>query len=95
MNDDQPNPIAIAALVCGLISLPCSCCCYGLPFNLFAVILGIVALVTMGSNPEGPQGGKPFAWAGIGMGVSSFVLAIFWIIFGVAANLMQAAGNNF
>lgn len=71
----QMNPLAIASLVCGVISLPCACACYGLPFNLLAIVLGIVAIV-QGTSDASKAGGKMLAFGGIGLGVLSGVLSV-------------------
>jgi hypothetical protein len=85
-----PNPLAIAALVCGLVSVFTSCCCYGMPFNLLGLILGIVAVVT--ATPE--SGGKGMAFGGIAASLVSFLIAIGLVVFGMGMGVLSAMLEN-
>ena len=38
------NGMAIAGMICGILSLPMLCCCYGLPFNILGVIFSKIGL---------------------------------------------------
>ncbi|MFZ5480360.1 MAG: DUF4190 domain-containing protein [Myxococcota bacterium] len=90
MSDAPPpqttNPLAIAALVCGLISLPCVCGCYGLPFNLIGVILGGIAMFQSSGDPT--QGGKGLAIGGIAASVLSFLLGFSMFALGLAGTIL-------
>ena len=79
----QNNSLAIVSLVSGIISLPMVICCYGLPFNVIAIITGIIAMGQINKAPE-TMTGKGMAIAGIVTGVVSFILLILQILlFGV------------
>ena len=79
------NPLAIAAVVCGGLSLPCICFCYGLPFNIAAIVLGGIAISQLNNNPE--QGGKTLAQVGIGLGVLSILLVMATLVVAIAFGL--------
>ena len=38
------NPMAITGMICGILSLPTLCCCYGLPFNILGLVFSIIGL---------------------------------------------------
>jgi hypothetical protein len=77
------NPLAIAGLVLGIVSLPFGfcCMCYGLPFNIVGLVLSIVALVQINREPQ-IERGTPMAIVGV-------VLSVFSII---ATFVMKAVG---
>ena len=54
----QPNPLAIASLVVGILSVPCVCACYGFPFNVLAIVLGGIAVVQGSNDPAQAGGGE-------------------------------------
>jgi hypothetical protein len=58
------NTLAIVSLVCGIISIPAVCCCYGFPFNIIGLITGAIAIMQINADPE-LQGGKGLAIGGI------------------------------
>ena len=65
----KPNPMALWAMITGIISLLC-CQIFGpLP-----IVLGIVALSQIKQNPQ--QTGSGFAIAGIVLGVLSLIIAV-------------------
>jgi hypothetical protein len=76
----QPNPLAIASLVVGILSVPCVCACYGFPFNVLAIVLGGISVV-QGSNDPAQAGGKGMALGGIGLGILSVLLgAVYFFV---------------
>ena len=93
----QPtNPLAIASLCCGVVSILTACvCCYGLPFNVLAIVLGGIAISQINDNPE--QEGKPLALAGIATGAFSILSAGAMFAFGIGAMVLSvragAAGH--
>src|SRR5262249_3106291 len=40
----RTNPMAVAGMVFGILSIAFSCCCYGLPFNIAGILFSGVAL---------------------------------------------------
>ena len=93
-NNSTKNPLAIASLVCGILSILTVCCCYGLPFNILGLGLGIVALV-QSNKPDSQehQDGKSFAIAGIATSLISIVITVLFIAIYGAAMLSQS--NDF
>ena len=77
--------MATTALVLGIISIPTTCVCVGPLLGLVAIILGIVTMVRVGSQPE-RFSGKGKALGGILTGALSFVLAI--VVFSMFGALM-------
>jgi hypothetical protein len=82
------NPMALASLVMGILSIACVCVCYGFPFNVLGIVLGAVAIMQANQDPS--QGGKSLAMAGIGLSVLSFVLLAVLLVLGVAGGMMSA-----
>ena len=86
----KTNQLAIASLVCGIVSV-FFCCSYGSPFNIAALVLGFIALSQIKQDPT--QGGKGLAIGGIATGAFSFILylmyLVFWILFGFSSTMMQ------
>ncbi|HON08143.1 MAG TPA: DUF4190 domain-containing protein, partial [Verrucomicrobiota bacterium] len=67
--------LAIASLVCGILSIIfCFCCCWGIPFNILSIVFGSIAL----SNTKGQtqQSGRGMAIAGIVLGILSLLIGI-------------------
>jgi hypothetical protein len=69
----QDTALATTSLVLGIIAIPTVCVCVGPLLGLVAVILGIVALVQVGNQPE-RFGGKGRAIGGIVTGSIGIVL---------------------
>jgi hypothetical protein len=86
------SPLAIASLVLGGLAVLTSCCCYGLPFNLIGLILGIVAITQTG--PESGQGGRGLAIGGVACSLFSMVLAVALLFLGVAGSMMNAMNQG-
>lgn len=66
--------VAIASMVCGIISIPC-CCLW-----LFSVILAIAAIALGMIVISQKYAGKGMAIAGIVTGGVGFLLAMFWVL---------------
>jgi hypothetical protein len=76
------NPMAVAALVMGILSATVGlCCCYGIPFNVLAIIFGLVALAQIKANPVVEQG-RGIAIAGLVLGTLSIALAVLILALG-------------
>jgi hypothetical protein len=81
----RTNSMATAAMVMGILSMTCGCCCYGLPFNLLGIIFALVALSQIRNDPRSQQG-KGLAITGLVLCLLSFVLAAIALAFGLAAS---------
>ena len=74
------NSLAIASMICGIVSLPINCCYgAGLPVSLAAVILGFIARKQINES-GGSQDGQGMALAGIIVGFVSMVMVILGLI---------------
>ena len=82
------NGMAITGMICGIVSLPMLCCCYGMPFNILGIIFSIIGLSQIKkSNPT--QSGKGMAMAGLICSILSLVLFVVFLAFGIAMNVAQ------
>ena len=82
------NGMAITGMICGIVSLPTLCCCYGFPFNILGIIFSIIGLSQIKkSNPR--QAGKGMAIAGLICSILSLVLFVVVLALGIAANIFQ------
>jgi hypothetical protein len=86
------NPLAIASVVCGVMSVLCSCVCYGFPFNLAALVLGIIAIAQIGSDPS--QSGKGLAFAGIGLFFVNILVLVGLMVFGFGMGVLGGILEN-
>lgn len=77
------NPLAVASLVLGILAVTLGLCCYGLPFNVAALVLSIIALVQISKDPQ-RHSGKGMAIAGLVLAILSFALAALLLILGLA-----------
>jgi hypothetical protein len=77
--------MAITGMICGILSLPMLCCCYGLPFNILGIVFSIIALTQLKANPR--QQGKGMAIAGLICSILSFILIGVLIVLGVAIGI--------
>jgi Domain of unknown function (DUF4190)/GYF domain 2 len=71
----KTNSLAIAGLVCGILSLTFFCCCGGFPFNLLGLVFSIVALVQIGENPEIYEG-RVMAIVGLILSIAGFLFLL-------------------
>ena len=82
------NGMAITGMICGIVSLPTLCCCYGFPFNILGIIFSTIGLSQIKkSNPR--QAGKGMAIAGLICSILSFVLFVVFLALGIAVNVAQ------
>jgi hypothetical protein len=77
------NPLAVAGLILGILALTLGFCCYGLPFNIAALILSIIGLVQINKEPQ-RYSGKGMAIAGLILAILSFALGALLLILGLA-----------
>lgn len=72
--------LATAAMTCGLIAIPCACCCgIGVPLGIAGAVMGAIAMSKASSSPE-THGGKGKALAGVICGSIGLVLSVLWLI---------------
>jgi len=78
----QLDPLATAALICGVLGFVMICCCglFTLLLSPLAIILGIVSLVRIKNNPENLSG-VGMAWAGIGTGAAGLAFYALYFLF--------------
>jgi hypothetical protein len=67
------NTLAIISLICGIISIPAVCCCYGFPFNIIGLITGGIAVSQIHAEPD-LHGGMGLAIGGIVASLMSFAI---------------------
>ena len=78
------NSMAVASLVCGIISLLISCCWFiSLPLSITSIVLGIIVLK---KNKEG----RSLAIIGIIIGAATIVICIILVAF----SALMFSGNN-
>ena len=82
------NGMAITGMICGIVSLPMLCCCYGLPFNILGVIFSKIGLSQLKKNPG--QGGRGMAIAGLICSIISIVILVILFALGFAGGFMEA-----
>jgi Domain of unknown function (DUF4190) len=78
----QPHPLAVVSLVCGLISITFGLICGGLPLGGIAIILGVIALILIKNDPR-RFSGRGFAIAGIAIGALWGVFTFFWLLIAI------------
>ena len=82
--------LAIAGLVCGILSIPGICCCGGgIPFGIAGAVMGGIAMSKAKSSPE-THGGGGMGLAGMICGIIGAVLSVVYLIIYGAT---MAAGN--
>jgi len=73
---NDASGMALASFILGIISMIfCFCCCWGMPFNILAIIFGIVALIQNKNRPD-QSSARVKAIIGIVLGVLSLLIAI-------------------
>ena len=81
------NGMAIAGMICGIVSLIGPCCCIAQPATILGIIFSCIALSQIKSNPH--QSGKGMAIAGLICAILSLVMLVAFIALGVAGNIFQ------
>lgn len=86
---EQKQTLSIVSLVCGIVGLLFSCCCcLGVPFDIAAIVVGIIA-----KKKNVP--GQGMALAGIILGAVALVIYIITVIINVATGSGEAFSNSF
>jgi Domain of unknown function (DUF4190) len=81
----QQQSLAIASLICGLLSITLGVICGGPVLGIAAIALGIIALMQNKSDPQ-RYGGK-------GLAIGGIITGSLWIVFGVFILLMLIVGS--
>ena len=84
------NGLAIAALVCGILAIPTTCCCsiLSLPLGIAACIMGGLAMSKAKAQPA-VYGGKGMALGGLICGIVSIIMAIAFLALGMGQALVD------
>jgi hypothetical protein len=91
----KAHPLAITALVCGLVALPLCCCGYfGAPVPITAIICGIIGLNKIKAQPQLFKG-TGFCIAGIVIGAVMILLDIAMIFSTIDDELRSQYGSSF
>lgn len=82
--------LAIASLVCGIISIPGGCCCsfLSIPIAIAAVIMGIIGINKINREPH-IYSGKGLAIGGIVTGGVALVFGVVMLIVGMGSAIMD------
>ncbi len=83
-SEERPGPMAIVALICGILSVICHCVPVAGSFISFilsvaAIVLGIIEIKRIGRG-ESSTKGKGISMAGIILGAVGIVVGIIFII---------------
>jgi len=83
-SEERPGPMAIVALICGILSVLCHCVpvagsFIGFFLSVAAIVLGIIEMKRIGRG-EGSAKGKGMALAGLILGIAGIVVGIIFII---------------
>lgn len=79
----QKNPLALAAMICGILSLPSLGCCgvFSVPLGLIGIVAGGLSLLNINRDPS--LDGRMQAIVGIVTGVlTMLVLAALILVYG-------------
>lgn len=86
---EEPKTLSIVSLVLGIVGLVVSCCCcIGVPFDIAAIVVGIIA-------KKKNCGGQGMALAGIILGAVALVIYIITVIYNFASGSGEAFANSF
>ena len=75
----QPQPLAVASLICGIIGITVGLICGGPFMAIVAIVLGIIGLLQIKNAPQ-RYSGKALAIIGIALGALWIVFILFWIL---------------
>ncbi len=81
----RTNSMAIAGLICGILSLPGAFCCCGQPFSILGVIFSLVGLSQI-NQKQGLEQGRGIAIAGLVLSLVAIALSILGFFFGFLMN---------
>ena len=98
-SEDRPGPMAIVALICGILSVLCHCIpiagmFIGFILSIAAIVLGIIESKKIGKG-ESDAKGKGMATAGIILGAVGILFGIIWAILLAVGVFAGAFGELF
>jgi hypothetical protein len=82
----RTNPLAVAGMVLGVLSLTVFVCCNGLPCNLAGMVCSLIALVQIQNDPARQKGR--------GLAIAGLVLSLLSIVLGVLLHLLSIKFGN-
>ncbi len=85
---EQKATLSIVSLVLGIVGLVFSCCCLGVPFDIAAIVVGIIA-----KKKNVPKQGM--ALAGIILGAVALVIYVITVIINLVSGSGEAFSNSF
>ena len=84
----KQQTLALLSLIFGLLSLTIGLICGGPLFGVVAIVLGVIALLKIKSDPR-RFGGKGLAIAGIIAGSLQMLLMVVWIIIMIISSVVR------
>ena len=98
-SEDRPGPMAIIALICGILSVLCHCVpvagsFIGFVLSVAAIVLGIIEIKKIGRGDSSAKG-KGMAIAGIILGAVGIIFGIIWVIIIAVGALAGTFGDWF
>jgi len=101
-SEDRPGPMAVVALICGILSVLCHCIpiagmFIGFILSIAAIVLGIIESKKIGKGESNAKG-KGMATAGIILGAVGIIFGIIWAILlavGVFAGVFGELFNSY
>jgi len=98
-SEERPGPMAIIALVCGILSVLCHCVpiagsFIGFVLSVAAIVLGIIEIKKIGRG-ESSAKGRGMSIAGIILGAVGIVFGIIWAIIIAVGAFAGAFGEWF
>lgn len=90
MGVEPSTGLAIGSLVCGILSIPGACCCYGgIPLGIAAGVMGGIAM-SRAKNLPYHYGGRGMAIGGLVCGLVGAIITFVLLALGMGMQLMQA-----
>lgn len=88
--------LAIASLICGIVSIVSSLLCCMLLFQIVSFITGILAIVFSSISKKQAQGGPKngMATAGLILGIAGLIISVIMIIIRIVIFILMASGFN-
>ena len=85
----QNQTLPTISLVLGVFSLIFTCCYGGILLGIPAAIVGFIGMRNADNDPAG-YGGRGLAIAGMVLGITTFILSLLMLVFGIAGSVFQS-----